>query len=229
MRERFQEQLGSIERRIVRELDLAGVTLDALSKVVGDPASPTPSYLETDARRLRDGAMISKERLVVSVARQAPVAGDLRLVLALLQATHHLDHFANQFELITAQLMEIDPDEPGQPEIGRRLSEMARRCSGALAAAADAFTRRDVQAAEAVGRDDDVLDRLNREVYTLALAVPGPTGRRGVALHQMLIARSLERVGDNAVDIAEQAAFLATGEFREFADASHPRLTSSEA
>jgi len=74
-----------------------------------------------------------------------------------------------------------------------------------------------------VGRDDDALDLLNREVFAEARNVGGPVGRRELALHQMLMARSLERVGDNAVDIAEQAAFIVTGEYREFSDASRPK------
>ncbi len=74
-----------------------------------------------------------------------------------------------------------------------------------------------------MGRDDDALDLLNREVFAQARNVAGPVGRRELALHQMLMARSLERVGDNAVDIAEQAAFIVTGEYREFSDASRPK------
>jgi phosphate transport system protein len=43
-------------------------------------------------------------------------------------------------------------------------------------------------------------------------------------MHMMLVARCLERIGDNAVDIGEQTAFVVTGLFREFEDASHPQL-----
>jgi len=46
-------------------------------------------------------------------------------------------------------------------------------------------------------------------------------------LHMNLVARGLERVGDNAVDIAEQVGFLITGEYREFTDASHPVETET--
>ncbi len=73
-------------------------------------------------------------------------------------------------------------------------------------------------------REDDAIDRLNREIFDAALELQVAAGRRELALRHVLIARSLERIGDNAVDIAEQVAFLMTAAMRQFSDASRPRL-----
>ncbi len=83
--------------------------------------------------------------------------------------------------------------------------------------------RRATSRTRALAVEDDVIDTLNREVFARALAISRPVGRREVAMHQMLLARSLERVADNAVDIGEQVVLLVTGELQEFSDASKPR------
>ena len=71
-------------------------------------------------------------------------------------------------------------------------------------------------------RQDDEIDRLNKCCFSRALDIGDDPDRREWAMHMMLVARAIERVGDNAVDIGEQTAFVATGLFREFEDASHP-------
>jgi phosphate transport system protein len=223
MRQGFQQELGAIERRLLRDVDLASATLRGLSDVVSDPSRPTPGYIEADAERMRDSGRITHERLVVAAAREAPVATDLRLVLAFFHINKHLALVANQFELLTEQLMEMDPEEMGSPQILERLGRMASHASLQLTKAGESLATRDVVKAQSVGHDDDALDLLNREVFAEARSVSGPVGRRELALHQMLMARSLERVGDNAVDIAEQVAYIVTGEYREFADASRPK------
>src|SRR2546426_624522 len=72
-----------------------------------------------------------------------------------------------------------------------------------------------------IPKRDDPVDRLNRLTHLEALKLADDPRALDWGLHMNLCARALERVGDNAVDIAEQVSFLITGEFREFTDASH--------
>lgn len=229
MREAFQKELARTERRVLRDLDLSCATLDRLAHAVGNPADPTPSSIEADTDRLRDGVRLSLEQLITTCALQAPVAEDLRLVTALFNVSHHQGLIANQFGLIVDQLMEIDPDESSIAELNARLSQMATLASRQLGRAVAAFRERDAPAAERLSDDDEQINLLNREVFGIVLRLDGSKGEREVALHQMLIARSLERLGDNAVDIAEQAAYLVTGRYREFTDASTPRTRAAAA
>ena len=74
---------------------------------------------------------------------------------------------------------------------------------------------------ETLVRQDAEINRLNRCVFQRAVAIGTDEDRREWAMHMMLMARALERVGDNAVDVGEQVAFVETGLFREFSDASH--------
>ena len=90
--------------------------------------------------------------------------------------------------------------------------------------AGQAFERRDVGLAVDLVRQDDEIDRLNKACFRRALEIGDDPDEREWAMHMMLIARCLERIGDNCVDIGEQTAFVVTGLFREFEDASHPEL-----
>jgi phosphate transport system protein len=85
-----------------------------------------------------------------------------------------------------------------------------------------AFEDRNVEMARDLVRQDDVVDNLNRECFHLALAIGDDADKREWAMTMLLAARAIERIGDNAVDIGEQVAFVVTGLFREFEDASHP-------
>jgi phosphate transport system protein len=84
-----------------------------------------------------------------------------------------------------------------------------------------AFATRDVDLARDLVRQDQEINRLNREIFQMAIAVGDDPDTREWAMHMVLVARALERIGDNAVDIGEQTAFVVTGLFREFSDASH--------
>lgn len=226
MRSVFQDQLAAIEQRIAAALDLAIATLEEIGDAVADTAAPTPSSIERNTRELRDWCGALTELAFSTIARQAPVAGDLRLVLVLMEIAHHSGLVANQFDLVSSQLMEIDPEISDALGTGKKLANMAKLAGSELAHAAAALSERDADLARRVARDDGVVNQLNREVFSTALLGADGLSVREVALRHVLIARSLERIGDNAVDIAEQAAFLATGQYREFTDASHTSTSS---
>ncbi|MGI8803526.1 MAG: phosphate signaling complex PhoU family protein [Solirubrobacteraceae bacterium] len=217
MRDLFQDQLASIERAVISDLELATATLSVIATVVADTSTPTPSSIEASAQLLKNGARSADAALLTTMALQAPVAGDLRLTMALMHIAHHQSLIANQFVLITAQLMETDPDVPAVPETAARLVRMAELAAAELTKATAALAQRDLELAREVGEDDDAVDQLNREVFAATVYTGGGELVRDVAMRQMLIARSLERIADNAVDIAAQAAFLVTGELRELA------------
>jgi phosphate transport system protein len=87
--------------------------------------------------------------------------------------------------------------------------------------ALDSFVKRDVEGAESLVDLDELIDRTNRRVVNYVLDLGSDLERREWGLRMIVISRCLERIGDHAVDIGEQTAYLVTGEFREFTDASH--------
>ena len=113
-------------------------------------------------------------------------------------------------------------DPPANPEIESSIQQMGRQAGAQVRQAKQAFACRDVALAHDLVRQDEEINRLNREVFRIATEIGGDVDVREWAMHMMLVARCLERIGDNAVDIGEQTAFVVTGLFREFTDASHP-------
>jgi phosphate transport system protein len=100
--------------------------------------------------------------------------------------------------------------------------KMGKLARSEVAQAKQAFLLRDVDVAQDLVRQDQEINRLNRAVFARAVEIGTDADRREWAMSMMLVARALERIGDNAVDIGEQVAFVVTGLFREFSDASTP-------
>jgi phosphate transport system protein len=86
--------------------------------------------------------------------------------------------------------------------------------------ALDAFSRRDVERARSLHGLDELVDRANRQIFREVLGYVNDAEALEWGMRQITVARCFERIGDNAVDIGEQIAFLATGHFAEFTDAS---------
>ena len=102
------------------------------------------------------------------------------------------------------------------------LAKMGAYARSEVAQSKAAFAGRDVELAEDLVRQDREINRLNRQIFRTAIEIGDDVDTREWAMHMILVARALERIGDNAVDIGEQVAFVVTGLFREFSDSSHP-------
>jgi phosphate transport system protein len=155
------------------------------------------------------------------LAQQTPVARDLRLVLALLHSNLHLERMGDYCVTI-AKLVKLASEVEAEPEpaLVEAFSDMGARAEGMIRVALDAFAQRDVGAAESLVDLDELIDRSNRRVVGQVLALGSDPERLEWGLRMITVSRCLERIGDHAVDIGEQVAFLVTGEFREFTDAS---------
>jgi phosphate transport system protein len=154
-------------------------------------------------------------------AQQTPVARDLRLVLALLHSNLHLERMGDYCVTI-AKLVKLASEVEAEPEpaLVEAFADMGARAEGMIRVALDAFAERDVDAAESLVDLDELIDRSNRRVVGQVLALGSDPERLEWGLRMITVSRCLERIGDHAVDIGEQVAFLVTGEFREFTDAS---------
>ncbi|HEV7918144.1 MAG TPA: PhoU domain-containing protein, partial [Solirubrobacterales bacterium] len=111
-------------------------------------------------------------------------------------------------------------DPPVDEELLGLIQKMGQQATSQVEQAKIALGNRDADLAEALVLQDDTIDDLNKECFRRALTIGTDEDRREWAMHMVLIARYLERIGDHTVDIGEQTAFVVTGEFREFTDAS---------
>jgi phosphate transport system protein len=124
-----------------------------------------------------------------------------------------------------AKLVPLAGREPPVDEaLLANIARMGQQARIQVVQSKQAFAGRDVEMAEDLVRQDDEIDRLNRECFQLALEAGDDPDRREWAMYMIFVARNIERIGDNAVDIGELTAFVVTGLFREFEDASHPEV-----
>jgi phosphate transport system protein len=220
MRTQFHERLERIEHDLLALGELSATAVqravralvtrdDALANevIAGDDAIDE-RYLEVDHGTLS------------MVALQAPVAADLRLVSAILHSCLHLERIGDQAVNI-AKIQLATTSLPASPGMLAQIDEMGELVVQMIRIALEAFAQRDVARAEQLQKLDDPVDRLNRATHIEALKLAEDPPALDWGLHANLAARALERVGDQAVDIGEQVAYLVTGEFREFTDASH--------
>jgi phosphate transport system protein len=221
-RTHFQDELQELERSALGGLELVAEALDRALETVCNQDIELASMVIADDDRI-DGRYLEVHQGILSLlALQAPVAGDLRLVAALLHVIKHVERMGDQC-VNMAKLVPLDghqpPTEQSLLDLIQRMGDQARQ---QVVQCSQAFARRDVAMAQDLVRQDDLIDQLNRDVFHRALELGDDLDRREWAMHMMLVARCIERIGDNAVDIGEQTAFVVTGLFREFEDASHP-------
>ena len=218
----FQEELELLEQQALGAFDMVVEAIERTREAVQETDIELAQLVIADDDRI-DGRYLEVHQSVLSLlARQAPVATDLRLIAALLDVIKHLERMGDQCVNVCKLLPLAGHEPPSHPVILAKIGEMASCARSQVSQAKIAFARRDVALAEDLVRQDDAIDALNRECFNLALAIGDDPDTREWAMHMMLVARSLERIGDNAVDIGEQTAFVVTGLFREFTDASHP-------
>jgi phosphate transport system protein len=219
MRISFQEDLDRTEAGLQEEGELVlralRGALNALSEQDAELSEEVIAFDDqVDALYFRIQAGIQ-----ALLARQTPVAGDLRLVLALLHANLHLERMGDYCVTI-AKLTKLVSDFDPDPELVDAFADMGVRAEGMIRVALDSFANRDVDGAESLVELDEMIDRANRRVVGQVLALGSDPARLEWGLRMITVSRCLERIGDHAVDIGEQVAYLVTGEFREFTDAS---------
>ena len=228
-RQHFQDELRALELQALGALDLVVSTLDRTLEALEQRDIELASIVVHDDDRI-DGRFLEVHQGILSLlALQAPVAGDLRTVAALLHVIKHAERMGDQCVNVAKVLPLTGYEAPVDEELMQRLFKMGRLARSEVAQAKQAFELRDVSLAEDLVRQDEEINALNREVFRRAVEIGTDEDRREWAMTMMLVARALERIGDNAVDIGEQVAFVVTGLFREFSDASHPAGRGAQA
>jgi phosphate transport system protein len=222
MRLSFTEELAQLEASLQAEGDLVlralRSSLNALARGDEELADEVISFDDqVDARYMQ-----IEEGVQSLLARQTPVAADLRLVLAVLRVNLHLERMAD-YCVTVAKLTKLMGNLNVTDEaIGRSIEDMGQRAEQMIRVALDAFASRDAKKAETLVDLDELIDRANRNATEDVLSLGDSPEEREYGLRMLVVSRCVERIGDHAVDIGEQVVYLVTGEFREFSDASHP-------
>jgi phosphate transport system protein len=218
----FTEELSALEAALQEEGDLVlralRSSLNALARGDEELADEVISFDDEVDHRY-----VAIETGVQSLlARQTPVAADLRLVLAVLRVNLHLERMAD-YCVTVAKLTKLMGDlGVSDGNIQRSIEDMGQRAEQMIRVALDAFAARDPDRAHTLVELDELIDRANRNATEDVLSLGDSPQEREYGLRMLVVSRCVERIGDHAVDIGEQVVYLVTGEFREFSDASHP-------
>jgi phosphate transport system protein len=220
MRITLQEELDQLEAALQEEGELVLRALrGSLGALERQDVELADEVIEFDDEV--DEAYLNIEEGIQSLlARQTPVAIDLRTVLAILHVNLHLERMAD-YCVTVAKLTKLVAGVPADETLVEAFEEMGSRAEEMIRVALDSLAERDVERAESLVDLDELIDRANRRAVKQVIAIGGDEERREWGLRMIVVSRCLERIGDHAVDIGEQTAFLVTGEFREFTDASH--------
>jgi phosphate transport system protein len=221
-RHQFREDLKGLEAQTIGGIDLVVGQLDRALESLSHRDVGLAGRVVVDDDRI-DGRYLEIHQGVLSLlARQAPVAGDLRIVAALLHIVRCVERMGDQCVNIAKLVPLSGYEAPKDKEILDAIERMGQLARHQLTEAKEAFKTRHVSLAKSLVAQDARIGRLNRDIFNRAVEIGDDIDAREWAMFMILVARALERIGDNAVDIAEQTVFIVTGLLRESTDASQP-------
>ena len=213
-REHYVQQLRSLQDDLLR---LAGLAEAAVGRAV---TALQNQDVEEARRIIAEDDIIDRQqyaledRALLLIARQAPMAVDLRTISAVISIASELERIGDYAEGIA----KIAIRGAGEPLLKPLIDvpRMAEKAQQMLRAAVEAFVNRDVEAARRLGIADTEVDDLTTQVQNelLAFMLRDPNNIER-ALHLMFVAHNLERVADRTTNIAERLVFLVTGEIEE--------------
>jgi phosphate transport system protein len=199
----YQEELETLEARALDGLNLVTRALERTVEAVQHQDTELAELVIADDDVIDGRYLELHQSILTLLATQAPVATDLRLISALLHMLKNIERMGDQCVNIAKVIPIAGHEPPADERIIKNIVTMGKQVGTQIT-------------------QDDVVDNLNKECFHIALEIGDDADRREWAMTMILVTRALERIGDNTVDIGEQVAFVVTGLFREFQDASHP-------
>jgi phosphate transport system protein len=221
-RQAYVEELTELEERALGGLDLVAETLTRTLEAIEHSDVELAEMVIADDDRIDGRYLEVHQSILTLLATQQPVATDLRLIAALLHVMKSIERMGDQCVNIAKVIPLSGHEPPRDAEMITDIITMGQQAKSLVSQAKTGFATRDVELSRDLVRQDDVVDHLNRRCFARAIEIGDDVDDREWGITMMLVARALERIGDNAVDIGEQTAFVVTGLFREFEDASHP-------
>jgi phosphate transport system protein len=212
MREQFQEELDGVSATLVQMAGLVRVAMDNATtalltadltlaeKVIADDTIIDEIQHELDARTIN------------LIARQGPVASDLRTLVTSLRMSADLERMGDLAHHIAKSARMRYPGTAVPSELSLTIEEMGRVCSKIIEKVSTVIENRDTERALEVEKDDDQIDGLHRKIIQTLL---DPNWKHGVetAIDMTLLGRYYERCADHAVSIARRVYFLVTGTY----------------
>ena len=212
---RFREDLKGLEAQVLGGLDLVISQLDRAQESLNYQDVELAQIVVADDHRLDRRYGEVYQGALELLARPAPGAEELRLITALLHIVRCMERMGDQCVNIATLVPLSGHEAPKDKEILDAVEKMGLLARSQVVQARDVLRLRDVEVAGCLAGQDAEINRLNRAIFQRAVEIGEDFDVREWAMFMILVARCLERIGDNTVDIAEQVVFVVTGRFRE--------------
>lgn len=213
-RKLFHEELDEVNADLIRLGAMASEAIEAATLALLDADLGAAKQIVAHDRELDDLTHSIEDRTYLLLARQQPMAVDLRTLVTVLRVIHELERVGDLMVNVAKAARRLYPHAL-EPKIRGLLDRMREQAGIQLRLAVDTFAERDPVRASALADMDDVMDDLQKDLFRAIFASPA-TDEAGIqrAVQVALVGRYFERVADHAVNIAERVAFMVTGEFR---------------
>lgn len=225
-RSNYRDEMADLERATLAALDLTIRQIERVTEALEHQDVELGTFVIADDERI-DGSYLYVNQGVLSLfALQAPVAGDLRLVASMLHVAKHFERIGDQCVNIAKLIPLTGNDPPRKGEVLAPILKMGALARDEVMQARQCLALRDVELAHDLVVRDQELNALNREVFRLAIDLGDDIDTREWLMTMAMVARAFERIGDNAVDIGEQVAFVVEGIMPEFKERALARDAS---
>lgn len=211
----FHTELDALEQKVLDEVDRAERMVEiAVESVTTGDLELAERVIEMDTEIDRIYFEVHQQWTNL-MARFQPLGSDLRKMAVLLQLNITFERMGDQCVNI-AKTTQFNDGLPRVERICEQVREMGDLVRPMIRTAVEAYVRKDVDEARLLPAMDQPVDRLNANMYKETVAVSDNKLLLEWATKMLMVSRALERIGDQAVDFAEQAAYLVTGERADF-------------
>ena len=212
-RRAFHEELEELNSDVVRLAALATEAIQAGSAALLDFDLAGADKVIADDKVIDDLAHAIEETVYLLLARQQPMASDLRALVSILRVIHELERVGDLMRNVAKATRRLYPSEL-EPKLRGIIARMRDQATAQMRVAADAFADRDVHRAAALHDMDDVMDDLQKELFRYILGSSDhdeATVQR--AVQTALVGRHFERIADHTVNLGDRVCFMVTGHF----------------
>ncbi len=209
----FHEELDDLRRDVIRLGAMAAEAIEGGTGALLDADLAEVTRVAADDKVIDDLTHAIEQRTYLLLARQQPMAVDLRMLVTTLRIIHELERIGDLMVNVAKGARRLYPG-PLDPKIRGIIDRMRSQATAQLQLASDTFAERDPGKASALEDMDDVMDDLQKELYrTIFAAGAHEEAELQRAVQVALLGRYFERIADHAVNIGERVGYMVTGQF----------------
>jgi phosphate transport system protein len=213
MRNAFHEALDTISEQLVEMTRLAGSAMYRATTALLDADLHLAQSVIAADEQIDALSRELDERSIDLLARQQPVATDLRMVVTAMRMSADLERMGDLARHVAEVARLRYPDSAIHPVMRPTIQQMGQVAERIVAKAGLVIAGKDVETALALERDDDEMDRLHRDIFTMLMDGKWKYGTEA-AVDAALVGRYYERFSDHAVSVAHRVVYLVTGQDR---------------